>query len=1040
MTEKSARELLADVQRMEAFETGPLVARLAVLATFDPALLEDQVSAGDLVRPLCTQLNRDDDRAEWMLSDDSRIRALVATIERSGFEHLAVLRAHATTHFDTALQRMLDVALRAEDIPVDQRDDDELVASLRVWHWLTEAVASAGKNVQFQLRPDKDTIEAQLAIRETTRAVRVLANEGCVGRDRELAALRAYRASRPQGTLADDPPMVVHGIGGIGKSTIMATFMMEVYRESELGSGAWAYLDFDRPTLSSYEPSTVIQDIIRQFGAQFAHRQRLLLSGNVTKREQVRGYGHEAPTSAADYSAVQELAAQVQELASGRLTVVLDTFEEVQRADPDKISSLRSLFTDLSTLIPDFKLVVCGRGAAKGFIDESRPDRAMLIDQFDPPDALNLLRFLVSKAASKSEVPHPQVTDELLREIVDTVGGSPLTLKLAAQVLIDQGTATAFTTVAERAEKTLSRIRDEFIRGFLQHRIIDHIASAHPDLSLLGSVARAGIVVRYVTQEIIGQVLLPSVGAPVTTQAIGDLFAALGSEAALGERRGSELHLRDDLRSPALLALTLDDGDFVRQVHTRAADFFATQHGERARVEYLYHRLALGDLVADLISVGLDQVALRALESSLADLPEASAADIRSALDNSATLTQAGEQLKWERRVASQAEVALAGNDLDRARTLLAERDTRSAGTQLHAIESRIAEVRGDLAAAADAARRDMAAAEAVGSAERFAVATLRVASLEERQRYPAQAAKVLCDAGERGWLRSFTEIRLELHLNRMNVLERNSITDGPSRWSLDLDGRILLRRLGATSVPSSTALVRLLAAAYGRAEPEWLRTAVSIVGLGFDPPAERIESLAAAIADWVTDSSPPGMAALAQQIPPFEPGQFQQAALVAGLLSGSTSLPQEVLIGVLSADPPEPVREAIRAIYLWWGIPGAQTAAVDADTHFLDEQPIDFRRPEAQQLERVLAAAYPTSTEIAVLMVKSGVSPANIASSSRPQTMIHSLLVNASETGQLDKVLESFVTDPSNESFVGNVRTIVGEDWFDTRGLSLGP
>ncbi len=53
---------------------------------------------------------------------------------------------------------------------------------------------------------------------------------------------------------------------------------------------------------------------------------------------------------------------------------------------------------------------------------------------------------------------------------------------------------------------------------------------------------------------------------------------------------------------------------------------------------------------------------------------------------------------------------------------------------------------------------------------------------------------------------------------------------------------------------------------------------------------------------------------------------------------------------------------------------------------------------------------------------------------------MIHSLLVNASETGQLDQVLESFVTDRRTQSFVGNVRSIVGEDWFQTRGLSLGP
>jgi peptide/nickel transport system permease protein len=60
-------------------------------------------------------------------------------------------------------------------------------------------------------------------------------------------------------SLVDEPAMVVHGIGGIGKSTLVARFVMDLHDAAERGERlAWAYLDLDRPTLESGDPAVVL--------------------------------------------------------------------------------------------------------------------------------------------------------------------------------------------------------------------------------------------------------------------------------------------------------------------------------------------------------------------------------------------------------------------------------------------------------------------------------------------------------------------------------------------------------------------------------------------------------------------------------------------------------------------------------------------------------------------------------------------------------------------------------------------------------------
>jgi hypothetical protein len=78
-----------------------------------------------------------------------------------------------------------------------------------------------------------------------------LLSHGLVGRDAELSRLRAWRAQ--------DGPMVLRGIGGIGKSTLLARFLLE-------RPGA-VYVDLARPHCRRGELGAVLEEILRQRGS-----------------------------------------------------------------------------------------------------------------------------------------------------------------------------------------------------------------------------------------------------------------------------------------------------------------------------------------------------------------------------------------------------------------------------------------------------------------------------------------------------------------------------------------------------------------------------------------------------------------------------------------------------------------------------------------------------------------------------------------------------------------------------------------------------
>lgn len=1021
-------ELSAEAQRRSALARSPLVERLSVVAGFDPAQFASEGDYPDVERLFCEPLPTQGRRPELILAEGPRIDVLAEMLRRGGIEELARTRRAGGPLPETALQRALDAFTLAEPWPLGERDEDGLVASLEVWRWATEAITLAGLAGSLSVEPGRDLIESRLSILELTRALRRLLVGGFVGRTAELDRLHGFCAARTKGNFVDDPPMLVYGIGGVGKSTLIARFVLDLVAENEPGTPtAWAYLDFDRPTLSSFEPTVLLRDISRQIAAQFPGSRPLLQDHQRTEQYRSVGAGLEAADTAASYrDAALDLARAIQRLKIDRLVVVLDTFEEVERRVQSAADQISGLFATLAAAVPGFRLVISGRAPARAFTRADRPDRHLALAPFDAEPAVELLSHLVLREAELAGMPPPDLDVALAHDVVRLVGGIPLTLRLAARILVHEGPV--FNAVVRG--RTLDRVRTEFVRGFLYQRVLDHLVGVDPALGdALRQVARASLVLRRVTPELVEKVLLPAL-QPRPEVSVPDLYRALASEVALADESDGVLRLRAELRGPALTALQYDDPGLVRRVHELAANAYAAAaYQPDARAESAYHRLAQGEPVSALGDL-VDDAVLRSLEPSLGDLPEAAARTVKEALRNPSVLAAERDLRDWERRVQPAIDAALRAGRLDEARRLLTERSQRTEFTPLWRLESRLREAEGNLPEAIRAADLDRGAAAAAHDVTRFAAAVVRLAALHEQSGEVQQAVQVLRDGEAGTLLAGHPEVRLELLLNRMNAGERGGLDDQDERWTLELDARSLIQRADPYALAANTALTRLLAAALGEGEPERIREAARTVGLGHEEDPVLVNRLVDAIVAWDTAQPTPGALASALQlgvdgrdVAPLHPA-WQSA------LSGLGTEAGRVLERLWSVQtPPAQVLAALRAIYLWWGMARSAEVPSTLRQSLLDSPVLDWSSDELRQLERLLLARYYTLTDLRHLAGAADLDPGRIAFSGSPQEVLRAVLTEARNRGRLRDLVQVVLDDPSAASMHPELRALLQAD-----------
>lgn len=1013
-----------------------LVPELAVLATFDPDADVPDKTATDQLRPLCDQLVPSTGHREWMLRDKVRVTTLSRLLIAGGWTGLQGVRQQATSSLEsTTLQRILDAGIAGSAWVVDDLDQDELIAAHRVAGWLTDAATLARVELGDRSEPlALEPIEAGLALMDTLAPIRALTTDGCIGREDELERLRSFVNSSVDGqsemerlrsfvnSSADGQSemstMQVFGIGGVGKSTLIASFVLELAEAPAGEKALWAYLDMDRPSLSSYEPDTILREVLDQVGAQLPSARRYLDSAIRELHAFAMGGGLESAYSESWTNVVPDLTKVIRDLGHGRLVVILDTFEEVQRGDDwNELAAIR-LFDMLRAIaagLSKFRLIISGRAPAARYVTPADRSRLMRIDELDKAQAVLLLRHLHRlelKRDGKAAATQP-LDDDLVDDVVDDVGGSPLTIRLAARVLADEGRA-GIETAVERA-RTMQLVRHEFTRGFLYERILDHVGGPNREPSSpLPAVARGSLALREITPELLESVVLPTIGR-TDLDALA-MFQSLRMERGLAyesESGRDAIHIRDELRDPTLLALSYESDDLANRIHRAAADYYADHLDLPGATRELAYHLRAGGRIAELAD---PNTPVPAVTHDLSD----PAGEFGNVI----------EQHQREREREQQANQALAENRTDAAAALLADHSWWSPDTTLFRLEAQTQERLGDVDGAIEAGARDVAAALRARSAERYAAAVIGQVLMQERHGRGQDAANVLATAVSRDLLFGRPALRLQLHLNRMALLERAGLES--DRWIDDLDARALLFELG-DGATSDTALIRLLASTLGRDEPGWIRSAVNTIGLGSTTNSSHLRSLADAIGDWDASQPEPGrLTSAAGVIYKSASREDLRGAWFEWMASAPTIAGTPIEQVWSLQEPPRTVVEAIRRIYLWWGV-DANPRLDDSGSapHFLDEIPLDFARKELRQLERLLIDAHGSETDIAVVAQDIGIDR-RLNFNQPVQYLVRELLSTSRMADLLPQLIGATLSRQPAGSYVSrSVRELIGPEWL---------
>ena len=498
--------------------------------------------------------------------------------------------------------------------------------------------------------------------------------------------------------------LAIHGPGGIGKTALIGTLLLDHAEANPKARIPFAYLAFDQPSLRIETPFTILVEAASQFELQWPEHRTAIeeFRADVRRvREQRSDLGDRRKLAASRGERIDEVqrldntlyvsfAKAIRTLAKRPLDkktvqvpvlLVLDTFEEVQYRDRESLSGLWRMLAAIQREYEPFRVIISGRGAVE-VADSKTKVEQFALPELSLPDRLTLLRRL-------------GVTDPAMMDVVaQQVGGNPLSLRLAANLITSYPTEIGPSGIADLTTKKwlLFRAGEEVIQGQLYRRILAHI---HDES--VARLAHPGMVLRRVTPEVILEVLAPvflsSVRELPPEQQVPEakrLFEMLKAENALVtmDLEGALVY-RPEIRRSMVRLLEQDRLAEVRTLRRAAIDYYSRGEGVSARAEEMYHRLALGEDDFPLLDTrwlpGIEQ----SIAASVDEYPPrvqawlASRMDLevpREVFENAATAD-------WERNIARKVQRALSYRGVKEALALLGERKDRTPASPIFALE-----------------------------------------------------------------------------------------------------------------------------------------------------------------------------------------------------------------------------------------------------------------------------------------------------------------------------------------------------------------
>ena len=736
----------------------------AVLSSFNPVTLRPVGEADpdslaiSYILPDSERVVLEDGSDGWSLTELIRRR----TLERLGTrEAMANALAANPDRPDDPSQHALAALIEGESPELEGASPGELSGLLTAVEWLEGILPDL---------PSRTELRRKAGMMRFLAPLRRLVGNCFQGRESVLSELRDYVGVLPgkgfvsfvrraRRSLFDTPPMMIWGPGGVGKSTVIAKFVLDHAAVEPENRFPFVYLNFDRNALLAEEPLTLLREAARQIGLQYPETSRLVdeLESWISDALASRG-GAVTEVSMNEWGRYLERFGRLVEKAEPEerpLLFVLDTFEEVQYQGDERVDIVWNFVDQLQREIPHAAVVFAGRSE----LGKSHETDSVKLGAFDQEAATALLEGLVAQAEID-----PLGADEI-ETLLEVVGTMPLSLQLAVGLLAKDRDVERSLRGVEGRRYFVLRAKAAKVQGQLYGRVLEHIHD--PEVRKL---AYPGLILRRITPEIIEEVLAGPCEVAVENRAHAErLFGELAREAALVEvAPDGALEHRRDVRRLMLGDLQDQVPEKVEEIHRSAAGYYEARSATDAhmRAEELYHRACLGADEKEIEGRWLAGVE-PFLRTSLEELPppaQLALSRLMGITPDSELLAQA-DLGSWEAVASKAARRQLGSGDPEGALETLAARPDRSEGSTLYALEAEALRTLDRADEAIEVAQRGIDSAEGAGAlreaSELLLILTLSYEAngdLGKAQEQAARAAEVAASAND-----TSTELRAKV-------------------------------------------------------------------------------------------------------------------------------------------------------------------------------------------------------------------------------------------------------------------------------------
>ncbi|WP_111707723.1 NACHT domain-containing protein [Lutibacter citreus] len=416
----------------------------------------------------------------------------------------------------------------------------------------------------------------------------------------------------------EKPPLLIKGIGGIGKSTIVAKFIMDQNGSNEKGNLPFVYIDFDLPGFTLKEPMTILIEALRQINIQYPIHKDLInrvseqISSLILSDNENVEMIKSTNTTTRNYiygtieGIIKNNNLDFKTIGKKPILVVFDSFEEMQyRASSTELFTFYQFISEISEKFPRIRPIFVGRSELYIGVDNFKFD-LMEIKEFDADSANSLLE-------------KTGVSDKETRNFIyDNFGGNPLMLTLA-------------TDLAKRDGGFNFKNKEE-IKGkkwqYLVRRILGHI---HDDD--VRKIAVPGMLVRYLNPEVIIQVLAEPTKLGFTDRSKAEkIYEELRKEVSLISKSsdGESFSFRQDLRMTCESMILENYPEESKAIRENAINYYSNyeaiedlEERKKHQAEYFFHLLKK-EVIPEKLDASTFNELRPYLEHSIIELPASS--------------------------------------------------------------------------------------------------------------------------------------------------------------------------------------------------------------------------------------------------------------------------------------------------------------------------------------------------------------------------------------------------------------------------------